>query len=187
MDNIQLLKAIEARIKKAEEYLPFLLSNIQQVQGIKITHRIKDKSRILEKIMYRKGRSKYEGMNELEILETINDIIGITVVIDNLDDFTTIGYRIQKSLQANNPSIKLSTFIDYISEKKSITGYKCLLVHFTDENDENQIPFEIQITDAKNLEIRESTHKEFETKKYESVRSKITTANASLLEQPNIK
>ena len=187
MDNIQLLKAIEARIKKAEEYLPGLLSIIQQVQGIQITHRIKDKSRILEKIMYRKGRSKYESMNELEILGTINDIIGITIVIDNLDDFTTIGYRIQKSLQSKNPSIKLCTFIDYISEKKSITGYQCLLVQFIDENDENQIPFEIQITDAKNLEIRENTHKEFEAKKYENVRSKTITTNTSSLEQPNIK
>jgi len=167
MDTIQLLKEIEKKIKAAEQYLPELLTYLQQLEDVKISHRIKNKLRILEKIMLWSKTSKYQGINELELLENVGDIIGITLEIDEISNAFDIADRIIQHLQSSNQSISYTGCINHISDNGGITGYKGLLLVFNN----NRIPFEIQITDAKNLAIRESTHDEFVKSKYASVKS----------------
>lgn len=178
MDTIRLLKEIEKKTKEAEEYLPELLAYLQQFEGLKISHRIKNKIRILEKIMLWSKSSKYQGVNELELLEKISDIIGITVEIDEISNAFNVADRIIQHLQSSNQSISYTGCINHISDNGGITGYKGLLLVFNN----NRIPFEIQITDAKNLAIREATHDEFVKAKYASVQPQKNAQEANDLE-----
>ena len=120
MNIIKLSKEIDNKLKKAEIYLPVLLADMQQFDGLKITHRIKDKSRILEKIMLWAANPKNQGMSEIELLEKVGDIIGITVVIDQLNDAFDIANIIIKQLESQRQSVRFNRFIDYICNIKSI-------------------------------------------------------------------
>ena len=165
MDTIKLLKEIEKKIKTAESYMPRLLEIFEQ-QGIKPTYRIKDKNRILEKVMWVSNNPNFQEMDEIEILNKVNDIIGLTVVTNTLEDAFTISDKIVNQLLGQ--SIKFKRCIDHISDNGGITDYKALLLLF---GSEEGIPFEVQVTDNENLAIREATHKEFEKIKYGKVRA----------------
>lgn len=69
MDTIKLIREIEKRIGEAEDYLQVLLDVIQNQKGIKVTYRIKDKKRILEKVMLFSNNPKFQGMDEIQILD----------------------------------------------------------------------------------------------------------------------
>lgn len=168
MDTIRLVKEIEKKIEKAKCYLPTLLAMFQQQEGINLTYRIKDKNRILEKVMLFSNNPKFQDMDEIEILNRIRDIIGLTVVIDKLEEAFAISNEIINQLESQAQTIEFNTYINHISDKGGPTGYKGLLLLF--DNQEG-IPFEIQVTDNENLAIREATHEEFEKIKYAKVRT----------------
>ena len=169
MDIIKLSKEIDNKIKKAQASLPSLLAEMQQFEGLRITHRIKDKNRILEKIMLWANNPKYKDVSEFELLEKVGDIIGITVIIEKLDDaFNTASTIIKQLENKTNQSINFYKYIDHISDNGGITGYKGLLLIFSSRD---SIPFEIQVTDEENFRIREDTHDEFVKNKYSSVKT----------------
>lgn len=168
MDTIKLLKEIEKKIKKAESYLPVVLKIFEQQKGIKLMYRIKDKKRILEKIMLISNNPKFQGMDEIKILNMIEDIIGVTVVIDKLEDAFDISSEIIVQLESQKQPIKFTRHIDHINDNGGPTGYKGLLLFF---DSEEGMPFELQITDNENLAIREDTHEEFEKIKYGEIRT----------------
>lgn len=169
MDIIKLSKEIDNKIKKAESTLPYLLEEMQQFEGLRITHRIKDKNRILEKIMLWSTNPKHKDVSEFELLEKVGDIIGITVVIEKLDDAFNTANTIIKQLESKtHQSINFYKCIDHIRDNGGITGYKGLLLIFSNKDN---IPFEIQVTDEENFKIREDTHDEFVKNKYSSVKT----------------
>lgn len=168
MDTIELIREIEEKIRKAEEYLPVLIETFQKQEGIKLTYRIKDKKHILEKVMLFSKSPKLQDMDEKQILdEVIGDIIGLTIVVDNLDDSFEVADKIKSMVEEERELVKLKKRIDHISDNGGPTGYKDLLLQF---DSEEGIPFEVQVTDKENLIIRESTHEEFEKIKYGKVR-----------------
>lgn len=167
MDTIKLLNEIDKKIAEAQSYLPKLLELFQQ-QGIKLKYRIKDRNRILEKVMLLSKNPNFKGVDEFEILNGIADIIGLTVVIPQLEDAFDVSNRIVFQLENYNQSIEFNRYIDHITDNGGPTGYKGLLLFF---DSKDGIPFEIQVTDNENLKIREDSHKEFERIKYEKVRA----------------
>ncbi len=168
MDTIELIREIEEKIRKAEEYLPVLIETLQKQEGIKLTYRIKDKERILEKVMLFSNYSNFQGMDEGQILNEIKDIIGLTVVVDNLDDSFEVADKIKSMVEEERELVKLKKGIDHISDNGGPTGYKGLLLQF---DSEEGVPFEVQVTDKENLTVREATHEEFEKIKYGKVRN----------------
>lgn len=168
MDTIKLTREIEKKIKKAKEYLPVLIEMLQNQEGIKLTYRIKDKQRILEKVMLFSNTSNFQGMNENQILNRVGDIIGLTIVVNNLEDSFEISNKIISQLEKKSQLVKFEKCIDHISDNGGPTGYKGLLLLF---DSEEGVPFEIQVTDNENVKIRETTHEEFEKIKYGQVRS----------------
>lgn len=167
MDTIKLIREIEKRIEKAEEYLPVVIEMLQKNEGIKFTHRIKGKEQILEKIRLFAGKQYYQGMDEIQILDSIGDIIGLTVIADDFTDAYLMLGKINDNFKMEKQQIKVERLVDYIS-KASNTNYRCLLEQLYPEEG---IPFEIQITDEENLKIREETHEEFKRIKYKQVRN----------------
>lgn len=181
MDTIKLIKEIERKIREAEAYLPVLIAMLQQQEGLKsiqgqeelnLIYRIKDKKRILEKVILFSNKSGYEGMDENQILDSIGDIIGLTIVVDSVSGsyqrlYEMLG-EINYNFERGSQPIEVKRFVDHISDDGGTTGYKCLLIQY---DSKEGIPFEIQITDSENLKIREETHEEFERTKYEQVRN----------------
>lgn len=167
MDTIKLIKEIESKIRKAEEYLPRLITMLQKQEELKLMYRIKDKKRILEKVMLFASKPEYQGMDEKQILDAIGDIIGLTIVVGErlnpLDSYEMLG-KIMDNFEGGNGPIKVKRFIDHIAKGGGHTGYQCLLVQY---DNEEGIPFEIQIVDDENLKLREETHEEFKRVKYE--------------------
>lgn len=171
MDTIKLIKEIESRIRKAEAYLPTLIAMLQQQEELKLMYRIKDKERILEKVRLFSSKPEYEGMDEDRILDSIGDIIGLTIVVgselDQTASYEMLG-KINDNFERGSEPIEVKRFVDHIIDDGGTTGYKCLLIQY---DSKEGIHFEIQITDSENLKIREETHEEFERTKYEQVRN----------------
>lgn len=166
MDNIKLLRKIERKIEEAESYLPEIL---EAFQGLRPIYRIKDKKRILEKIQLRLNNPRFQGMDEVEILDTIGDIIGLTIVRENIENVPTTSDFILEQIEAEKLPIEPIAFVDHIKDKGP-TNYKCELLVFEYKG---EIKFEIQITDKENLAIREATHEEFEKIKYGKIRNSV--------------
>lgn len=170
MDTIKLLKEIEKKIEEAKSYLPVLLEFFEQQKGIKFTYRIKDKERILEKIMFHLDNPATKDMDEIERLNAIRDIIGFTVVIDKLEDAYAISDEIANKLYNYRQTIGVYNYSDYIADGGGLTGYKGFFTFLFDN--EEGMRFEIQVTDNENLLLREATHNEFEKIKYGNVRKR---------------
>lgn len=181
MDTIKLMREIEKRISKAEKYLPVVVERLQQQGELRLTYRIKDKEQILEKAMLFSKKSGFKGMDEFQILDSIGDIIALTVIVDHyMDSYEMLG-KINDNFEINKQKIKVKRFADHISNG-SITDYLCLLIQY---DTEEGIPFEIQITDNENLKIREETHEEFKRIKYKQVRAESEKPNVS--EKPKVE
>ena len=83
MNDIKLLKEeIDKKITKAKECLPFVLNDIEK-HTIDISYRIKDKQRILEKVMLLKNKPSNKNTPLIKILNQATDIIGITIVFNS--------------------------------------------------------------------------------------------------------
>ena len=163
MDVIKVSKEIDKKIKEAKAYLSTLLEIFQHQKGINLTYRIKEKNRILEKIMLFSSKPDFQNIDETEILNQIGDIIGLTIVIKTLEDTVAVANEIITQLENQPQAIRCIGVNNYINNNGGKTGYKGLLLAFKSQEG---MPFEIQITDKENLTIRENTHEEFEKIKY---------------------
>ena len=132
------------------------------IEDENILYRVKSEQSIREKIELWKQRTPY--ITEQELLHSIGDIAALTVVTDSIDDATSLLPLINERM--NRLGLHNSRVVLHLNDNTP-TKYNGVL-SFYQAGD--TVRFEIQITDNKNLEIRESTHDEFRVIKYRSVR-----------------
>lgn len=140
---------IEEKIKQAKLFLVILLKEIQK---------------IIQKLNLRKYQEKYQSLSEEEILETIYDILGITIVISQLENVYFVRDLLIKKLMESDLIIDYQEGSDYL-KKQSKAGYQGILCYFRNRDG---MMMEIQITDQVNLKVREETHEQFNRIKYDS-------------------
>lgn len=165
MNYNELINEIENRILLANEFLPVIVDELKIHFGDNIIYRIKNKERILDKLHRWSSMTGYKAISPLTALNSVRDIIGITVIVDKLEEACGVADEIIEHFENKTEPIEFDLKRNYIDELTSITGYKFIVLGTLNRG---FIPFEIQITDMENLSIRDATHSEFVKKKYES-------------------
>ncbi len=184
MDTVKLLRAIEERRNQAEKEAKVIVQILEtqlcsmpewKNQILSITYRIKEKRSIAEKIEYLKLH--YPEKTDLEILDWIKDIIGITIETKELADHVYVQLALEKVIK--QLKIEKCDFIDRLNIA-GVTGFRAQQLYFKPIEG---IPYEIQITDTKNIQIRESTHEAFKNEKYKAIRFPNNTEKKEKIEK----
>lgn len=178
MGGKELIQQIEEKREKAQEEVEELLEILQQEKetmektGIRIeniSYRIKETESILEKIKFLK-LTWSQDKQYLEILNEMKDIIGITVEIEDFEESSDAARKIicdeiTRAL-SRTKRLKCSSIR---SVDENLTGYVAEQIYYKGLN--YGIPFEIQVSDTKNIAIRDNTHEEFKEEKYMMLRN----------------
>ncbi len=163
--NNNLVQEVEEKREKAEKLLPSIIKTLQNM-GVEFNYRIKEEKRIEEKILLWEKKPEMQNKSKLEILDLINDILGITVVVDRLDYIPSMTEKIVNQIKKQMQSVQLINYKDRVQDASLFYKRIHLIFDYKEE-----LPFEIQITDRKNLDKRNKFHSEYEQNKYASVRN----------------
>ncbi len=159
-----LVKEVKEKIKEAQKALPTIINVLQNI-GVEFNYRIKEEKRIEEKILLWERKPRMKSKSKLEILNLINDILGITIVVDKVDYIPNISKKVVSQIEEQLRDVKLIKYKDRLTDVS--IPYKRIHLIF----DYQKMPFEIQITDKDNLYKRSIMHNNYEQIKYACIRN----------------
>ena len=160
-----LVKEVEEKRKEAQKILPTIINALQSLD-LEFNYRIKEEKRIEEKILLWERKPEMKNKSKLEILNLINDVLGITVVTDKLDYVPNISKKVVNQIKKQIQDAKLIKYKDRLTDVS--IPYRRIHLIF----DYQEMPFEIQITDKNNLYKRSIMHNNYEQIKYSCIRNR---------------